>query len=77
MRMNFGDDRHDHQGRPRLEALTKADLQRMKKIPRVKIIREGLRLAQEEFSARYHIPSGTLRDWEQQRKAPDQSARAY
>ena len=60
-----------------LKPFTKADLQRMKKIPRVKIIREALKLTQVEFSARYHIPIGTLRDWEQQRKAPDQTARAY
>jgi putative transcriptional regulator len=34
-------------------------------------------LTQEEFSARYHIPLGTLRDWEQHRAEPDQAARAY
>ena len=31
----------------------------------------------EEFAARYHIPLGTLRDWEQGRCEPDQPARAY
>jgi len=30
-----------------------------------------------EFAARYHIPIGTLRDWEQGRCEPDQPARAY
>lgn len=44
---------------------------------RVKIIRRALSLTQEEFSARYQIPLGTLRDWEQGRSEPDQPARAY
>jgi putative transcriptional regulator len=43
----------------------------------VKIIREALKLTQEEFAARYRIPLGTLRDWEQSRKTPDQTAQAY
>jgi putative transcriptional regulator len=60
-----------------IKPFTKADFQRMKKIPRAKIIREALRLTQEEFAARYQIPIGTLRDWEQNRKPPDQTARAY
>lgn len=34
-------------------------------------------LTQEEFSARYHIPVGTLRDWEQGRSEPDAPAKAY
>jgi putative transcriptional regulator len=34
-------------------------------------------MTQEEFAARYHIPLGTLRDWEQGRCEPDQPARAY
>jgi putative transcriptional regulator len=57
--------------------LTKADFARMKRVPRVKILREALKLTQEEFAARFHIPIGTLRDWEQNRKPPDQTARAY
>lgn len=45
--------------------------------PRAKIIRRALHLTQEEFAQRYHIPLGTLRDWEQGRSEPDQPARAY
>ena len=41
------------------------------------MIRRALGLSQEEFSARYHIPIGTLRDWERNRCEPDQAARAY
>ncbi len=57
--------------------LTPADFRRMKRVPRVKIIRRTLGLSQEEFAARYRIPLGTLRDWEQGRSEPDQAARAY
>jgi putative transcriptional regulator len=37
----------------------------------------SLRLTQEEFAARYEIPVGTIRDWEQRRTEPDAAARAY
>ena len=57
--------------------LTSADFKRLKKTPRVKISRRALSLSQEEFAARFHIPVGTLRDWEQGRKDPDVAARAY
>jgi len=57
--------------------LTETGLTRMKRTPQSKIIRRALELTQEEFAARYHIPLGTLRDWEQGRAEPDQPARAY
>ncbi len=63
----------DRDNRP----LSPADLGRMKRTPQVKIIRRALGISQEDFAARYHIPIGTLRDWEQGRAAPDQAARAY
>ncbi len=59
------------------QPLTATDLKRMRKTPRAKIIRRALDLTQEEFAARYHIPLGTLRDWEQGRAEPDQPTRAY
>ena len=59
------------------QPLSEADLKRMRRTPRAKIIRRALDLTQEEFAARYHIPLGTLRDWEQGRTEPDQPARAY
>jgi putative transcriptional regulator len=43
----------------------------------VKRLRERLGLTQEEFASTYRIPVGTLRDWEQRRKNPDATARAY
>ncbi|HXK06436.1 MAG TPA: helix-turn-helix domain-containing protein [Verrucomicrobiae bacterium] len=59
------------------QPLTQADFRRMKRTPQAKVIRRALELTQEEFAARYHIPLGTLRDWEQGRSEPDQTARAY
>lgn len=43
----------------------------------VRTVRRQLGLSQPAFAARYHIPVGTLRDWEQNRKAPDSTAFAY
>jgi putative transcriptional regulator len=57
--------------------LTKVRLGRLRAVPRVKTIRRALELTQEEFAARYEIPLGTLRDWEQGRCEPDQPAKAY
>jgi putative transcriptional regulator len=62
---------------PDAQPLTRADLKRMKRTPQAKIIRRALGMTQEEFAARYRIPLGTLRDWEQGRAMPDQPARAY
>jgi putative transcriptional regulator len=49
---------------PDAQPLTEDDFRRMKRTPRAKIIRRALGLSQEDFAARYHIPIGTLRDWE-------------
>lgn len=57
--------------------LTERRVAKMKAVPRVRTLRRALSLTQEEFAARYHIPLGTLRDWEQARSEPDQPARAY
>ena len=57
--------------------LTPERLALMKRVPQVKVMRRALGLTQEEFGARYHIPLGTLRDWEQGKSEPDQAARAY
>jgi putative transcriptional regulator len=62
---------------PDARPLTPADLKRMRRTPQTKVIRRALGLTQEEFSARYHIPLGTLRDWEQGRATPDQPTQAY
>ena len=59
------------------QPLARSDLKRMKRTPQAKIIRRALGLTQEEFSAHYHIPLGTLRDWEQGRAEPDRPTQAY
>lgn len=43
----------------------------------VKDIRRRLKLTQDEFSRRFGIPQGTLRDWEQGRRRPEGPARAF
>ena len=62
---------------PDAQPLAPGDIKRMKRTPQVKIIRRALGLSQEDFSTRFRIPLGTLRDWEQSRKDPDAAARAY
>jgi putative transcriptional regulator len=62
---------------PDAQPLTEERLAKLKRTPRVKIIRRALQLSQEDFAARFQIPIGTLRDWEQGRKDPDAAARAY
>src|ERR1700683_1159682 len=57
--------------------LTDAEFARVRRVPRTRTLRRALGLTQEEFALRYHIPLGTLRDWEQGRCDPDQTARAY
>ncbi len=57
--------------------MTAEQLAKTRRIPRVKTLRRALGLTQEEFAARYKIPLGSLRDWEQGRSEPDQPARAY
>jgi len=62
---------------PDAPPLTPEQLRTARRVPRTKTLRRALALTQEEFAARYHIPIGTLRDWEQGRCEPDQPARAY
>ncbi len=62
---------------PDAQPWTEEQLAKAKRTPRVKIIRRALRLTQEQFAAQFGIPLGTLRDWEQGRKEPDQAARSY
>jgi len=47
---------------PDAQPLTPDDFKRMRRTPRVKIIRRALSLTPEEFAARFCIPLGTLRD---------------
>jgi putative transcriptional regulator len=64
---------------PDAKPITEEDLAtgRVRLVPRVRTLRRALRLSQQNFAAHYHIPIGTLRDWEQGRKEPDAAAKAY
>ncbi len=62
---------------PDARPMTAEKLAMARRIPRIKTLRRALGLTQDEFATRYHIPLGTLRDWEQGRAEPDQPARAY
>jgi len=57
--------------------LTDEDREKIKALPDPKRIRNRLKLTQVEFSRRFHIPLGTLRDWERRARFPDSAARAY
>lgn len=57
--------------------MTAEQLRTARRVPRTKTLRRALGLTRQKFAARYHIPLGTLRDWEQGRTEPDQPARAY
>jgi len=43
--------------------------------PDVAAIRKRLGLSQSQFAARFRIPVGAIRDWEQHRRLPDAAAR--
>ncbi len=62
---------------PDARPMTGEEWEAAPRVPRVIGIRRALKLSQEEFAARFHIPAGTLRDWEQGRCEPDAAARAY
>lgn len=62
---------------PDARPMTAEELRAARRVPRVKTLRRALGFTQGEFAARYQIPLGTLRDWEQGRSEPDRPARAY
>lgn len=62
---------------PDAQPLLPEQLRLLKRVPRTRTLRRTLSLTQEEFAAIYHIPLGTLRDWEQGAAEPDAAARSY
>ena len=65
------------QSDPDNPVLTAADLEEFKPVADAKQIRHSLKLTQEAFARAFHIPIGTLRDWEQHRTEPDQAAQNF
>ncbi len=53
---------------------TEVQLARARRVPTVRALREKLKLTQEEFAARFRLPLGTVRDWEQGAHRPDKAA---
>ena len=61
---------------PDAQPLTDEQLAQTRPVPSVKRLRERLGMTQQQFSAAFALPVGTVRDWEQGRKRPDAPARA-
>ena len=59
---------------PDAPSATEAHLARARRVPPVWALRKKLNLTQEEFAARFHLPLGTVRDWEQGAHRPDKAA---
>ena len=57
--------------------VTVEGLDRAQKARLIRMTRTALGLSQPEFAARFHVPVGTLRDWEQARVTPPDFAVAY
>ncbi|HYN86934.1 MAG TPA: helix-turn-helix domain-containing protein [Ardenticatenaceae bacterium] len=55
--------------------LTQEHLARARRVSPIKALRFKLDLTQEEFAARFHLPLGTVRDWERGARRPDAAAR--
>ncbi len=60
---------------PDAAPLTAAQLERFLPVPDVKALRQNLHMTQSEFSRSFKLASGTVRDWEQNRFAPEGPAR--
>jgi putative transcriptional regulator len=48
----------------------------MRRVSRVKVLRQRLDMTQAEFAEAFHLPITTLHDWERRRSTPDAPARA-
>jgi putative transcriptional regulator len=51
-------------------------LAKMRRVSRVRVLRQRLGMTQMQFAEAFHLPITTLRDWEQRRSTPDAPARA-
>src|SRR5579862_3269087 len=61
---------------PDAQPLSPEQLAKMRRVSRVKVLRQRLGMTQAEFAQAFHLPITTLRDWEQRRSTPDAPARA-
>jgi putative transcriptional regulator len=61
---------------PDAQPSTDEQLARMRRVSRVKVLRQRLGMTLAEFALAYHLPVETLQDWERHRSTPDAPARA-
>lgn len=64
------------QADPEAQPLTPEHLAKMRRVSRVRVLRQRLCMTQVEFAEAFHLPVTTLRDWERHRSTPDAPARA-
>ena len=60
---------------PDAQPLSHEQLATLRRVSRVKVLRQRLGMTQAEFARAFHLPITTLRDWEQHRSTPDAPAR--
>ena len=53
---------------------SRARLARARRVLSVRALRQQLNLTQRQFATRFHLPLGTVRDWEQGAHRPDKAA---
>jgi putative transcriptional regulator len=61
---------------PDAQPHTAKQLTKMRRVSRIKVLRQRLGMTQAEFAEAFQLPITTLRDWEQHRSTPDAPARA-
>ena len=59
---------------PEAPPATAAQLARARRVPTVRALRKQLNMTQKQFATRFHLPLGTVRDWEQGAHRPDKAA---
>jgi len=59
---------------PECPPATAGQLASARRVPNVRALRKKLKMTQKEFAARFHLPIGTVRDWEQGAHRPDKAA---
>lgn len=61
---------------PDAQPLSPEQLAKMRRVSRVKVLRQRMGMTQVQFAEAFGLPISTLRDWEQNRCVPDAPARA-
>jgi putative transcriptional regulator len=59
---------------PDARPASRTRLARARRVLSVRALRQQLNLTQRQFATRFHLPLGTVRDWEQGAHRPDKAA---